>query len=258
MTTTTDKTPSKKWTEETSQELLTFVGDDSPVSADTVNAAAVELGVTPRSISAKLRKLGREVASLAKEKVAAFSPDETTNLVDFVEENAGELTYKEISEQFLGGKFTPKQVQGKILSLELSGSVKPSEKVEVANKYSAEEEAEFVELANAGNFIEQIAEHFDRSVASVRGKALSLVTKGLIAKIPTQKDSHAKNSVDPIEALGENIACMTVAEIATATDKTERGIKTTLTRRGIKVADYDGEAKQAKARGKVDGEAVAE
>lgn len=247
---TTEKTTSKKWTEETSAKLLAFVGDDSPVSAETVNEAAVELDVTPRSIAAKLRKLGREVASLAKAKVSAFTEDETNDLAEFLDENEGEFTYKEIAEQFADGKFTAKQVQGKILAMEKTDSVKPSEKVEVANKYSEAEESEFIGLANAGKFIEEIAEHFDRSVASVRGKGLSLVTKGLIAKIPTQRDSHAKDQVDAIANLGESIATMTVAEIAAATDKTERGIKTTLTRRGIKVADYDGAAKQAKARGK--------
>ena len=40
------------------------------------------------------------------------------------------------------------------------------------------------------------------------------------------------------------------AEIAAAIDKTERGLKTLLTRRGIKVADYDGAAKRDKADGK--------
>lgn len=245
-------TAAKKWTEESSNELLTFVGDASPVSAETVVEAAEHMGVTERSIAAKLRKLGREVASMAKEKTSAFSAQETEALVTFVELNEGAFTYKEIAEQFEGGKFNAKQIQGKILALELTGSIKPSEKVEVANKYSPEEEVKFIELANAGKYIEEIAEAFNRSVSSIRGKALSLVTKGAIAKIPAQKDSHAKDSVDPIDALGEDISTMTVAEIATATDKTERGIKTTLTRRGIKVADYDGAAKQAKARGKAE------
>jgi hypothetical protein len=40
---------------------------------------------------------------------------------------------------------------------------------------------------------------------------------------------------------------MTVAEIAAATEKTERGVRTLLTRRGLKVSDYDGAAKKAKA-----------
>jgi hypothetical protein len=50
--------------------------------------------------------------------------------------------------------------------------------------------------------------------------------------------------------LGAAIATMTVAEIAAAVDKTERGLRTLLTRRGIKVADYDGAAKKAKAEAK--------
>jgi hypothetical protein len=44
---------------------------------------------------------------------------------------------------------------------------------------------------------------------------------------------------------------MTVAEIAKAADKTERGLKTLLTRRGIDCADYKGAAKRAKAEAKV-------
>jgi hypothetical protein len=43
---------------------------------------------------------------------------------------------------------------------------------------------------------------------------------------------------------------MTVAQIATAVGKTERGIRTLLTRRGINVSDYAGSDKKAKAEGK--------
>jgi hypothetical protein len=43
---------------------------------------------------------------------------------------------------------------------------------------------------------------------------------------------------------------MSVEDIAKAVDKTPRGIKTLLTRRGITVADYDGAAKKAKAEAK--------
>jgi hypothetical protein len=43
---------------------------------------------------------------------------------------------------------------------------------------------------------------------------------------------------------------MTVAEIAAAVDKTERGLRTLLTRRGINVADYKGFDKKAKAEAK--------
>ena len=42
---------------------------------------------------------------------------------------------------------------------------------------------------------------------------------------------------------------MTVEEIADEIGKTERGVKTMLTRRGLVAADYDGAAKKEKAAG---------
>lgn len=240
----------KNWSDEAVDQLMQIVGSESPVSVDSVERAAEQLGKTTRSIASKLRQLDREVASLAKEKTSAFTADEGADLADFVQANAGNLTYKEIAENFAGGKFTAKQIQGKLLALELTGSVKPAEKVEVARTYTEAEEATFVKMADAGSFIEDIAAKLNKTVASVRGKALSLTRKGQISKIPAQRESHAKESVDPVVALGNRIHTMTVAEIAQAVDKTERGLRTLLTRRGIKVADYDGAAKKAKAEAK--------
>jgi transposase len=244
----TEKT--KKWSDEVVEQLLAIVGNESPVSGSTVEQAAETLGVSVRSVASKLRQLEVEVASLAKEKTSAFTAEETAALESFVEDNAGLYTYKEIAERFENGSFTAKQIQGKILALELTGNVKPAEKVEVARTYTEAEEAKFVKLVQAGSFIEEIAVALNKTVASVRGKALSLTRQGQIDKIPAQKESHAKESVDAVDALGSAINGMTVAEIATAVDKTERGIKTLLTRRGIKVADYDGAAKKAKAEAK--------
>ena len=240
----------KNWSDEAVDQLMQIVGNESPVSVDSVERAAEQLGKTTRSIASKLRQLDREVASLAKEKTSAFTADEGADLADFVQANAGNLTYKEIAENFAGGKFTAKQIQGKLLALELTGSVKPAEKVEVARTYTEAEEATFVKMADAGSFIEDIAAKLNKTVASVRGKALSLTRKGQISKIPAQREPHAKESVDPVVALGNRIHTMTVAEIAQAVDKTERGLRTLLTRRGIKVADYDGAAKKAKAEAK--------
>lgn len=245
----TDKT-TKNWSDEAVDQLMSIVGNESPVSVESVERAAEQLGKTTRSIASKLRQLDREVASLAKEKTSAFTADEGADLADFVNANAGNLTYKEIAENFADGKFTAKQIQGKLLALELTGSVKPAEKVEVARTYTESEEATFVRMADAGSYIEEIAAKLNKTVASVRGKALSLTRKGQIAKIPAQKESHAKESVDAVSALGNSIATMTVAEIAAKVDKTERGLRTLLTRRGIKVADYDGAAKKAKAEAK--------
>jgi len=240
----------KKWSDDNINQLIAIVGQSGTVSVDAVEQAAEALGYTTRSVASKLRQLDREVASLAKEKTSAFTAEEGTDLADFVESNAGALTYKEIAEQFVSGKFSAKQIQGKLLALELTGSVKPAEKVEVARTYTEAEENTFVSMAESGSFIEEIAARLNKTVASVRGKALSLTRKGQISKIPAQKQSHAKETIDPVTALGAQIHGMTVADIAQAVDKTERGLRTLLTRRGIKVADYDGAAKKAKAEAK--------
>lgn len=243
------ETKAKRWSDEHVAQLLSIVGDGSPVSVELVEQAATTLDVSPRSVAAKLRQLDRDVASMAKEKVAAFTPEQGDALAAFVNANPGAYTYKELSEKFPGG-FSAKQIQGKVLALELTAMVKPAEKIEVARVYTEAEEEVFVKMAQAGKFIEEIAVTLGKSIPSVRGKALSLNRKGQIDKIPAQKDSHAKNVVDAIAALGSTIVNMTVAEIAKAVDKTDRGIKTILTRRGITVADYDGVAKKAKAEAK--------
>ena len=51
---------------------------------------------------------------------------------------------------------------------------------------------------------------------------------------------------DSFEALGD-VSGLTVAEIAEKTGKTERGVKTMLTRRAVTAKDYDGAAKAKKA-----------
>lgn len=243
----------KKWSDEAVATLLKVVGNENPISAATVELAAETLGeeFTVRSVASKLRQLDMEVASMAKEKSSAFSDQETESLIKFVAKNDGTMTYKQISENFADGKFNAKQIQGKLLALELTGSVKPAEKVEVARTYTEAQEAKFIDMASSGAFIEDIAKALNKEVASVRGKALSLMRKGLIEKIPAQRQSHAKDQVDPIVALGDKIATMTVAEIAAAVDKTERGLRTLLTRRGINVADYKGADKKAKAEAKL-------
>jgi predicted transcriptional regulator len=246
----TEKT-TKKWSDEAVATLHSIVGTATPVSAELVAEAAKQLDVSERSISSKLRSLDIEVASLAKTKVSAFSDAETEALKSFVAANAGSLTYKEIADQFADAKFNNKQIQGKILALELTGSVKAAEKVEVARTYSDAEEAKFVKMVKVGSFIEEIAEALGKTLPSVRGKALSLLRSGEIDKIPAQKESHAKESGDVVESLGANIVEMTVTEIAKAANKTERGVRTLLTRRGISVKDYDGKAKREKAEGKL-------
>lgn len=246
----TEKVTAKNWTDEAVTTLLAIVGGAVPVPANLVEQAASALGKSVRSVSSKLRQLNREVASMAKEKAPTFTEEQSHDLRAFVQNHSGAYTYRQIAEIFSEGKFTAKQVQGKLLALELTGMVKPAERVEAARTYTEAEEAKFAEMAKAGAYLEDIASALGKEISSIRGKALSMSRNGALSGIPPQRGSHAKQSVDPVQSLGDKIAEMTVAEIAAAVDKTERGLKTLLTRRGIKCKDYDGAAKKAKAEAK--------
>lgn len=232
-----------KWTEERTEKLVAFVGESSPVTQETVAAAAVELETSNRSISSKLRKLGYEV-DLVATKAPRFTEEQSEALCEFVTANSGELTYGEIAEQFEGG-FTAKEIQGKILSLELTEHVKPTPKPESVKTYTDAEEATFINMAKDGKFIEEIAAALGKELNSIRGKALSLLRSGDIDAIPKQETSKAKDNKDALGALGD-VSAFTVEGLAEKLGKTPRGIRTMLTRRGITVADYDGAAKKAK------------
>lgn len=232
-----------KWTEERTAQLVDAIGDESPVSRSTVAEVAEDLGTSTRSISSKLRKLGYEV-ELASAAPRAFSDEVTEQLRHFVTQNTGEYTYAEIAEKFPGG-YTAKAIQGKILSMELTSHVKEAPKVEHAKSYTPDEEALVLKLIRDGKFVEEIADAVGKSVQSVRGKALSLQRAGEIDAMPKQRDVKGP-AADPLDAIGD-VTALSVAQIAEQIGKTERGVKTMLTRRGLKASDYDGAAKKEKA-----------
>lgn len=230
------------WTEEREEQLLAAVGTERPVTQETAAAAAEELDVSTRSVSAKLRKMGIEVEK-AGPRARKFSEEQEDALVAFLDANSGEYTYAEIADQFEDGEFSAKQIQGKILSLEMTDHVKPAPKKVAEKKYSEEEEATFVSMARAGKFLEEIAEVLEKTVQSVRGKALSLTRTGQLESIPAQRD-RAPEKVDFFEDLGaDKIAELTVAELSEQSGKTPRGVRTILTRRGYDAADYKAKKK---------------
>jgi hypothetical protein len=232
-----------KWTEERTAQLVNAVGDESPVARATVAQLAEDLETSTRSISSKLRKLGYDV-ELATAAPKAFSDEVTEELRHFVTQNNREYTYAEIAERFPGG-YTAKAIQGKILSMELTQHVKEAPKAESTKTYTADEEALVLKMIHGGSFVEEIADAVGKSVQSVRGKALSLQRAGEIEAMPKQRDLKG-TAADPLDTLG-NLVSMTVAQIAEAIGKTERGVKTMLTRRGLVASDYDGAAKREKA-----------
>ena len=241
-----------KWSEHIVEELMGVIGEDTSVEValgtiDGLVSTLSEFGdFSDRSIAAKVRNLGFSVEKVGK-KAPTFTEDQETELYDFALANSGVYTYGEIAAALFDGQMSTRQIQGKLLSMELTEHVKPTEKKEVAKKYSDEEEATFIKLANSGAFIEDIAEALGKSINSIRGKALSLNRRDGM-EIPKTRD-HVEPKVDPLTALGD-VSGLTVLDIATAIDKTERGVKTMLTKRGITAADYDGAAKHAKAQAK--------
>jgi hypothetical protein len=235
-----------KWTEERTANLQAFVGDESPVSQETVAEAAERLETSTRSIASKLRKMGFEVELASARATRAFSDEEEATLANFLADNEGSFTYAEIAETFAGGKFTAKQVQGKVLSMQLTHAVKAAPKPESVKAYTDEEEDRIVSLAQSGASLEAIAEAMDRPLNSIRGKALSLLRANRIERIPQQENTKGATKVDPLAELGDAIADMEVEAIAEAINKTPRGVRVMLTRRGLTCADYDGAARAAK------------
>lgn len=233
-----------KWTDERTAQLTAFIADESPVSKTVVAEAAAELGTSTRSVSSKLRKLGYEV-ELTSNAPKAFSDVEAEELASFVQNNEGIYTYAEIAGEFRNGQFSAKAIQGKILSMELTGLVRPTPKAEAVRSYTDAEQATVLEMIKRGDFVEDIAAAVGKEVSSVRGKALSLLKAGSIDAMPKQRTVKGA-AADAFAELGD-VSGMTVAQIAEKLGKTERGVKTTLTRRGLTATDYDGAAKQKKA-----------
>ena len=231
-----------KWTDERTQQLVDFIGDQSPVTQAVVAEAADHLETSTRSVSSKLRKMGFDVELASASASKSFSDEQEATLRNFVQDNSGSYTYAEIASNFEGGAFSAKSIQGKILSMELTEHVKPAPKVETVRTYTPEEEETFVEMVNGGSFVEEIAEALGKSVNSIRGKALSLLRSGDINAIPKQKETKGSSKADVLADL--EIGEMTVQEIADNIGKTVRGVKTMLTRRGLQCADYNGAAKK--------------
>jgi len=237
-----------KWTDERTETLTSLVDDESPVSQATVASAAESLETTARSVSSKLRKMGYEVELAATANKRTYTEAQEAELADFVNDNSGRYTYAEIAAMVLDGEFSPKSIQGKLLSMELTGKVKPTVREAAARTYSEEEEATVLEMIGDGAFVEDIADALGKSINSIRGKALSLSrTHGI--SMPKQRESHAKAKTDALEALGD-ITNMTVEDIADAIGKTVRGVKTMLTHRGLLCSNYDGAKKAAQAAAK--------
>ena len=200
------------------------------VTEEIITQLCDEFEFPRRSVTAKLRKQGYDVPHKPKA-APTFTEDETQELSAFLEANDGTFTAEEIAEQIAGGKFSARQINGKALSLEMTGSIKPADKKVAPRTYTEAEEAQISEMANSGAFIEDIADALSKTVQSIRGKLLSMQLKA------PQRDKKVARS-DSYEAIEELATKMTVAELAEHFGKTERGVKTVISRRVLSATDY--------------------
>ena len=235
-----------KWDADRTASLVDMVGTDYTVevTVDQVNEIADALDTTTRSVASKLRKLGYSVESTASVKKKSFTEEQEKEIADLLNAHPGMYTYAELAQLVLGSDEFSRKVQGKVLAMEMTDKIKKAEVKEIPKKYNEEEEALIVKMVNEGAFLEDIAEALGRDAKSIRGKTLSMIKSHGIT-IPKQKESHAKEKGDPLEALGD-VSEMTVEAIAESIGKTVRGVKTMLTIRGITCSDYDGAAKAKK------------
>lgn len=233
------------WNEENTASLTNLAGDvNTPVSQEALVSISEALGGNTRSVGAKLRNLGYSVEK-ASAKASAWTEQQEAALTALVNNNAGAFTYAEIASSFENGIFNSKQIQGKLLSMELFHLVRKADKVAAKKVYSDDEEAKFLNLAQSGATMEDLVAAFsDKTIASIRGKALSLLRKGEITAMPVQVTSSAKTTGDVLDNV--DVANMTVDAIVEATGKSPRGIRSILSRRGITCQDYDGAAKREK------------
>lgn len=236
------------WNEENTAKVIALAGTGEVSQAQLISIAE-EMGTTARSIGAKLRKLDFQVAK-ATAKAPSWTEDQEVALHELVTSNEGNLTYAEIAATFQEGAFTAKQVQGKLLNMELFHMVRKADKKVAPRTYSPAEEANFIAMVNSGASIEALAEAFEKTTASIRGKALSLYRSKDIEAMPKQEHSTAKESVDPLADV--DVASMTVEQLQEATGKTGRGIKSILSRRGLTCKDYDGAARREKLDNKAE------
>lgn len=198
----------------------------------SIEGLMAEFEFPRRSITAKLRKMGHDVPK--KPGVApVFSAEETAELAQFLQDNSGEMTAEEIAKILSdnwGREISNRQVNGKALSMEMTGHIKPAEKVAAVRSYSEEEEAKIVAMVEANKFLEEIADALSRPVNSIRGKLLSMGIKAV------QRDKK-EGKADAYAGI-ENMLDQTVEQIAESFGKTARGVKTVLTRRNLVCADY--------------------
>ena len=159
-----------KWTDERTDALTNFVGDESPVSQATVAEAAEQLETSTRSVSSKLRKMGYDVELASASASRAFTDAQEATFVQLVNDGA----FVEAIAEALGRSVN--SVRGKALSLLRSGDINAIPKQEVTK--GASKEDPLADLSVGDMTVEAIAEAIGKTA---RGVKTMLTRRGLTA-----------------------------------------------------------------------------
>jgi len=192
-----------KYTDEMLEQIETAIDEAGSVTAEGISKLCEALDVTERSLTAKLRSMDYDVPT--KERKPSFTEAETAKFAELA--GAGN-TAEDIAEAL---DKSVRQVRGKALAMQLT--LEPSPRKEAApKKFSDEEEAIVAKMAEAGDFIEDIAEKVGKTVPQVRGKLLSMK---MSAK-QREKKASARQVLYTEEVIADIIKRVTAGETAEA------------------------------------------
>jgi len=156
------------YTEDMVEAIESAVEAAGSVTPELIKELCDTLSVPERSLTAKLRSMDYDVPK--KVRVPSFTAEETEEFAALAEAGS---TAEDIAEAL--GK-SVRQVRGKALSMDIT--LTPSPKKPAAAKKFTDEEADLVaSMAEAGDYIEDIAEAVGKTVPQVRGKLLSMSLK---------------------------------------------------------------------------------
>lgn len=204
------------YTEDMVEAIETAVEAAGAVTTEVISELCEELGVTERSLTAKMRSMNYDVPR--KTRVPSFTEEETARFAELAEAgNNAEAIAEALNKSV-------RQVRGKALSMDIT--LTPSPKKEAPAKKFTDEEAELVAtMAENGDYIEDIAEAVGKTVPQVRGKLLSMKLK---AK-QRDKKSAARQVIYTDEVVADIVkrveAGETAAEISEATGLKLRGVQ---------------------------------
>lgn len=220
-----------KW-EDTQVTRLQEVADEGTVSYSTVVELAEELQKSERSVAAKLRALGAEVE---KKNAPTAKWDEAlaATLANMIHDGKTDVEIAEALSKSV------KQVRGKALSMGLMPDlvIVKQEKEPTAKTFNEEETALVREMAEAGEYIEDIATAVDKTVRQVRGKLLSLKLSA-----PQREKKEASKTKIYTDEVVEKVKAMvdggsTAEDIAASLELNIVGLKSWLGRNGLRTPD---------------------